>query len=143
MVELDKETLSQAFARFWAVLLMTMLLLEVPPRSQEKPFKQVLPVDGGLGGSGDANFIICKVGEGEGSVTPTVEAGEQGLLVAGMGVGFLKACSELGDASLPHITGSFGLAPKHMGDFFGDLALRASVVILVLPFDEGLPHATI
>jgi len=112
--------------------------LELLPRGQEKALKQVLPAHGRLGGSGAVNFFFVEVEEGEGIVTLPVEAGEQGLLNAGMGVGFLKVGSELCNAFIPDITGAFGSAPKHMGGFFRDTTLRACVIVLVFLFDEGL-----
>ena len=76
-------------------------------------------------------------------MAPLVEVGEQGLLDAGMSEGFLKVGSQLHDAFIPHFIGTFGSAPKHVGSVFGDSAPRASVIVLVFPFDEGLAHATI
>jgi len=51
-------------------------------------------------------------------MAPPVEVGEQGLLDAGVGVGFLKVGGQLKDAFIPHIIGTFGHAPKHMGGVF-------------------------
>jgi len=76
-------------------------------------------------------------------VAPPVEVGEQGLLDAGVGVSLHKVGSKLLDAFIPHIIGTFGRAPKHMGGVLRNSAPRASVVVLVFPLDEGCPHATV
>jgi len=76
-------------------------------------------------------------------VAPPVEVGEQGLLDAGVGVSFLKVGSQLKDTFIPHIIGTFGHAPKHMGGVLGNSAPMASVTILVFPLDEGCAHATV
>jgi len=64
-------------------------------------------------------------------------------LDAGVGVGFLKVGSKRMDAFIPHIIGTFGSAPKHMGGVFRNSAPRASVIVMVFPFDEGCTHAAI
>jgi len=122
---------------------MVVALLELPPGGGEKAFQQIRPSDGRLRGSGTVDFILLEVGEGEGNVAPPVEVGEQGLLDAGVGVGFLKVGSKLTDAFIPHCIGTFGSAPKHMGSVFRNSAPRASVIVLVFPFDEGCTHATV
>jgi len=142
-VELDEEALGPAFAWFSAVVPVVVALLELPPGGREKAFQQILPADGRLRGGGTVDCSILEVGEGESTVAPLVEVGEQGLLDAGMGVGLLKACSQLKDAFIPHFIGTFGRAPKHMCSVFGNSAPRASVIILVFPFDEGDAHTTV
>jgi len=122
---------------------MVVALLELPPGGGEKAFQHILPADGRLRGGGTVDFILLEVGEGEGTVVPPVEVGEQGLLDAGVGVGLLKVGSQLDDAFILHIIGTFGSAPKHMGSVFRNSALRASVIVLVFPFDEGCTHATV
>jgi len=143
VVELDEETLGPAFARFPAVVPVVAVLLELPPGGREKAFQQILPANGRLRGGGTVDCSILEVGEGKSTVAPPEEVGEQGLLDAGMGVGFLKVGSQLKDAFIPHFIGTFGSAPKHMGSVFRNSAPRASVIILVFPFDEGCAHATI
>jgi len=118
-------------------------LLELSPGGGEKAFQLILPANGRLRGGGTVDCILLEVGEGESAVAPPVEVGEQGLLDAGVGVGFLKVGSQLHNAFVPHFIGTFGRAPKHMGGVFGDSAPRASVIVLVFPFNEGLAHATI
>ena len=142
-MELDEETLGPAFARLPGVVPMVVALLELPPGGGEKAFQQILPADGRLRGGGTVDFSLLKIGEGEGTVAPPVEVGEQGLLDAGVGVGFQKVGSELVDAFIPHFIGTFGRAPKHMGCVLRNSALRASVIVLIFPFDEGCTHATI
>jgi len=75
-------------------------------------------------------MLTSQAGEDEGIVVPTVEAGEQGCLHVATGVAFPNVGSELDDAIIPHITGSFGRALKHTGSVFGDSVPRASVIIL-------------
>jgi len=142
-MELDKETLGPAFARLPGVVPMVVALLELPPGGGERAFQQILPADGRLRGGGTVNFILLEVGEGEGTVVPPLEVGEQGLLDSGVGVGFLNVGSQLENAFIPHFIGTFGRAPKHMGGVFWDSTPRASVVVLVFPFDKGCPHATV
>jgi len=60
-----------------------------------------------------------------------------------VGVGFLKVGSQLKNTFIPHFIGTFGRAPKHMGGVLRNSTPRASVIILVFPFDEGCAHATI
>jgi len=122
---------------------MVVALLELPPGGGEKAFRQILPADGRLRGGNTVDFILLEVGEGEGPGAPPVEVGEQGLLDAGVGVGLLKVGSQLDDAFIPHFIGTFGSAPKHRGSVFQNSALRASVIVLVFPFDEGCTHATV
>ena len=110
VVELDEETLGPAFAQFLAVVLVAMALLELSPRGGEKAFQQILPANGGLRGGGTVDFILLEVGEGKSAVTPPVEVDEEGLLDAGMGVGFLKAGRQLADTFIPHFIGTFQLA---------------------------------
>ena len=142
-MELDEETLGPAFARLPGVVPMVVALLELPPGGGEKAFQQILPADGRLRGGGTVDFSLLKIGEGECPVAPPVEVGEQGLLDAGVGVGFQKVGSELGDAFIPHFVGTFSRAPKDMGGVFRNSTPRASVVVLVFPLDEGCPHATV
>jgi len=92
-MELDKETIGPAFARLPGVVPMAVALLELPPGGGEKAFQQILPADGRLRGGGTVDFILLEVGEGEGTVAPPVEVGEQRLLDVGVGVGFLKVGS--------------------------------------------------
>jgi len=121
VMKLDKETLVPAFAGLPGVVPVTVALLVLPPRGGEKAFQQILPVNGGLRGGGTVDCILLEVGEGKSTVAPLVEVGEQGLLDAGMGVGFLKESSQLDYAFIPHFIDTFGCAPKHMGSVFGDL----------------------
>jgi len=118
-------------------------LLELPPGGGEKAFQKILPADGRLRGGGTVDFIFLEVGEGEGTVVPPVEVGEQGLLDAVVGVGFLKVGSQLGNAFIPHFIGTLGRAPKHMGGVLRNSTPRASVIVLVFPFDEGCTYATV
>ena len=143
MVELDKETLGPAFARFPGVVPVVVALLEVPPGGGEKAFQQILPANGRLRGGGTVDFILLEVREGESAVAPPVEVCEQGLLDAGVGVGFLKVGSQLGNAFIPHFIGTFSRAPKHMGGVLWNSTPRASVNVLAFPFDEGCAHATV
>jgi len=122
---------------------MVVALLELPPGGGEKAFQQILPANGRLRGGGTVDFSLLEVGEGEGTVAPPVEVGEQGLLDAGVSVGFLKVGSKLADAFIPHFIGTFGSAPKHMCSVFRNSAPRASVIVLAFPFDEGCAHATV
>jgi len=142
-MELDEETLGPAFAGLPGVVPMVVALLELPPGGGEKAFQQILPADGRLRGGGTVDVSLLEVGEGEGTVAPPVEVGEQGLLDAGVGVGFLKVGSKLLDAFIPHIIGTFGSAPKDMGGVFRSSAPRASVIVLAFSFDEGCTHATV
>jgi len=143
VVELDEETLGPAFARFPGVVPVVVALLEVPPGGGEKAFQQIPPANGRLRGGGTVDCLLLEVREGESAVAPPVEVGEQGLLDAGVGVAFLKVGSQLNDAFIPHIIGTFGHAPKHMGGVFRNPAPRASVIVLVFPFDEGCAQATV
>jgi len=143
VVELDKETLGPAFARFPGVVSVVVVLLELPPGGGEKAFQQILPANGRLRGGGTVDCLLWEVGEGKSAVAPPVEVGEQGLLGAGVGVGFLKVGRQFEDAFIPHFIGTFGRAPKHMGSVFRNSTPRASVIILVFPFDEGGAHAAV
>jgi len=122
---------------------VVVALLELPPGGGEKAFQQILPVYGRLRGGGTVDCSILEVGQGKSTVAPPVEVGEQGLLDAGVGVGFLKVGSQLVDAFIPHFIGTFGSAPKHMGGVLWNSTLGASVIILVFPFDGGGAHATV
>jgi len=114
VVELVEETLGPAFARFLAVVPVVVALLELPPGGGEKAFQQILPTNGRLRGGGTVDCILLEVGEGKSTVAPPVEVGEQGLLDARMGVGFLKVGSQIHDAFISHFIGTLGSAPKHM-----------------------------
>jgi len=142
-MELDEETLGPAFAGLPGVVPMVVALLELPPGGGEKAFQQILPVDGRVRGGGTVDFSLLEVGEGESAVAPPVEVGEQGLLDAGVGVSLLKVGSKLLDAFIPHFIGTFGSAPKDMCGVLRNSAPRASIVVLIFPFDEGCPHATV
>jgi len=143
VMELDEETLGPALARFPAVVPVVVALLELTPRGGEKALQQVLPADGGLRCGGPVDCIVLEVGKSEGTVAPPVEVGEQGRLNAGVGVGLLKVGRQLINAFVPHIIGTFGSAPKHMGGVLGSAAPGALIVILIFPKDEGLAHAAI
>jgi len=54
---------------------MVVSLLELPPGGGEKAFQQILPADGRLRGSGNVDFSLSEVGEGECPVAPPVEVG--------------------------------------------------------------------
>ena len=143
VVELEEKTSGPALARSPEAFLIEVALLELLPMLGEKALEEVLPTNGGLGSDDLVNIVIREVGKGERVVAPSVKAGEQRLLEAGVGAGFLKIGGELGDAFVPHIVGTLSFASKHMSGVFGSAASGALVIILVFPFDQGFAHPTV
>ena len=123
--------------------MIEVALLELLPMLGEKALEEVLPANGGLGSDDLVNIVIREVCKGERVVAPSVKAGEQRLLEAGVGAGVLKIGGELGNAFVPHIVGALGLASKHVGSVLGSAAAGAFVIILVFPFDQGFAHPTV
>jgi len=143
VVEADKQALDPPPGQLPTPQRVVVALLDLAPLLGQEAFKEVLPVYEQLGLGSLLDFCFRKVIVGEKATAPPGEVLEKGSLKIRMSSGLHQISGELGHAFRPDLIDPLSLASQDMGRVFRSIALRALVIILMLPFHEGGAHTTI